>query len=157
MPSSARDSMEDLETRLGEGSLVFLASRSAGEGAGQEVVGYCICERGVFSALGRKMTTSPDILFSHYIEVLPEYRGHGLADLIRGEMVEYCCANGITTRCAVITPSNKPSLKSALRAGFRVVGTVQHVSILNGLLAWDTPWKKVEKALQQVRDRKDTV
>ncbi len=149
MPPSLRDSFEDLEGRLEEGCLVFLATRSPGLESEKNVVGYCICERGVFSALGRKRILAADIMFTHYIEVTPEYRGRGLADMIRHEIEEHCRANGINVRCSVIAPSKIPSLKSSLRAGFKIVGSITHVSAFNGLLVWNTPWKRIEKILKK--------
>lgn len=142
-----RDSVDDLARRLKQGCMVFLACpREQGKGA-PKVVGYNICERGVFSALERKQQLSTDILFIHYVEVLEEYRGRRIQQLIDAAISEYCRANGVKKICAVISPDNLSSIRAHLSSGFEIVGKVQKVSVLRGFFVWETPWPRVEKAL----------
>src|SRR5215510_8685948 len=68
IPSSIRDSANQLRQRVAQGCLVILARRSKSSGTGHEVLGYGIYEPGVFSALGRKGKVSSDVLFNHYLE-----------------------------------------------------------------------------------------
>lgn len=155
MPATMRDSVDTLKERLERGCAVILARRPRRSEAGQEVVGYNICERGVFSALGRKRKIASDILFAHYTEVLPEYRGQRIAEVISGAVDEYGRAHGLTKLCSVISPANQASLRAFLRAGYTIVGTVARVSILRGLFIWETPWERIEAALRQVEPRGD--
>ena len=74
-PSTFRDSVEDLARRLMQGCVVCVARRKRADGAGYEIIGYELAERGVFSALGRRKGVASDVVFSHWAEVLPAYRG----------------------------------------------------------------------------------
>src|SRR5262245_41352023 len=105
-------------------------------------------ERGIFSALGRKGRIASDILFTHYEEILPEYHGQRLADVMRRALEVYCRAQRVTKRCSVVSPTNQPSLRSSLRSGYTIAGTVARVSILRGLFTWETPWESIEKVLR---------
>ena len=147
IPTAIRDSADQMKKRLERGCLVILARRPHPSGTGHEVIGYGIYEPGVFSALGRRGKVSSDILFNHYLEVLPKYRGQRIADVMKRAIDEHCRAHGFKKRCTVISPSNEPSLRSDLRYGFTVVGTVVRVSLLRGLVVWETPWESIERAL----------
>lgn len=147
IPTSIRDSADQMKKRLEQGCLVILARRPKSSATGQEVIGYGIYEPGVFSALGRKGKVSSDILFNHYLEVLPEYRGRRVADLMNRIMETYCVAHGFRTRCTVVSIHTPAPLKSSLRAGLTIVGTIARVSVLRGLVVWETPWECIERAL----------
>lgn len=148
IPPAIRDSVDQLRKRLAEGCSVVLARRPHASGTGHDVIGYAINEPGVFSALGRRGRVSSDYLFNHYIEVLPEYRGQRIADVMRRAMDEYGRMRGFTRRCSVVSPVNESSRRSNLRYGLIHAGTVARVSILGGLYVWDTPWEDVERALR---------
>lgn len=150
IPLSIRDSVGQLQQRLTQNCSVIVARRPKSSGTGHEVIAYAIYEPGVFSALGRTGRLPPDILFNHHIEVLPEYRGQRIADVIRRTSDEYCRMHGFTKRCSVISPSNEASVRSTLRSGLVQTGTVARVSLLGGLFVWETPWKKIERAVQAV-------
>jgi hypothetical protein len=148
MPATLRDSVEQLKARVEQGCLVLLAYRPPRSGVNRDLIGYMLCERGIFSALGRKGKISSDILFTHYQEVLPEYRGQRIADVMRRAPEVYCRAQGLTKRCAVVSSTNEPSIRSTLRSGYMIAGTVTRVSILRGRFTWETPWEKIEKVLR---------
>jgi len=59
IPPSFRESVGDLSRRIARGCVVCLARRPRPDGHGQEVVGYEIAERGVFSALGDLVAQGP--------------------------------------------------------------------------------------------------
>jgi GNAT superfamily N-acetyltransferase len=147
-PLSVRDSADQLRRRLAQGcSLIVVRKPSR---AGHEVIGYGINEPGVFSALGRGGQLLPDVLFNHYIEILPEYRGQRIAHVMRIAMDEYCRMHGFTKRCTVVSPFNEANLRSIVRSGLVHVGTVTRVSLLGGLFVWDTPLETIQRAVHAV-------
>ncbi|MEW6298983.1 MAG: hypothetical protein AB1671_14810 [Thermodesulfobacteriota bacterium] len=147
IPSSMRDSVDDLNRRLAQGCIITLARKPKDEGGGKEVIGYSIAERGVFSALGRRGKVSPDVLFGHYVEILPQYRGQRIHILITTARDTHCLKYGLKKNCGVISPQNYPSLRSSRRRGSRIVGIVQRVSVLRGLFVWETPWERIQETV----------
>jgi GNAT superfamily N-acetyltransferase len=148
IPSSFRYSVEDLEEHLEQGCVVFLARRPKNTGSGKEVVGYNISQRGVFSAFGRTRRISSDVFFSRYTEVLPEYRGRRIQQILVRARIEYCRVHGLTKRCTTVGTENRPAILAGLRAE-TIAGTIEQVSVLGGLLVWETPWERIEDALRQ--------
>jgi GNAT superfamily N-acetyltransferase len=146
-PNSLRDSVGRLARRLDEGCIVFVLRSGDTSSKQNPIIGYSLCQRGVFSAFGHNRKISPDILFGHYFEFVPEYRGLGLKYALDETRVEYCRSHGLKTICGVISSHNIPSLKTSLSKGFRVVGILRQVSVIRGLAVWRTSWKTVEKAL----------
>lgn len=146
-PASFRDSVETLTQRVAQGCVVVLARRPRTEGRGKKVIGYNISERGVFLALGRRGTLSPEVVFSHYWEVLPACRGQRIANLLAATWDKYFRQRGVTVCCAVIALENVASLRASLRQESKVVGTVQRLSLLRGVLVWETPWPQIERAI----------
>jgi len=69
-----RDAVDELGSRIAGGCVVSLARVVSPIGAG-ETVGYELAERGVFSALGRRRIVGNEIVFSHWAEVSPPWRG----------------------------------------------------------------------------------
>jgi ribosomal protein S18 acetylase RimI-like enzyme len=150
--SSFRDSVADLRQRLAQGCVIFLARIAKQDGSGHQVVGYRLAERGVFSALGLKNKISPNILFIHYIEVLPEFRRQKIAIFLVRVTLEYCAAKGFAKTLTVGSPSNQLSAR-AFRVhpdGRQPLGDIHKVSLLRGLIVWRTPWKKIKKAIEQL-------
>jgi hypothetical protein len=139
---------QKLSGRLKEGCVVFLAYRRGSAGA-REMMGYSICQRGVFSALGRRWGISPDILFVHYEEIFPAYRGQRMQQVLSRARGRYCQSQGVKWRCAVISVHNRPSLTASLRNGFVITGIVERRAFLGGLYVWETPWERIEAALQE--------
>lgn len=146
-PTTLRDSVADLQERLAGGCIAFLVRRPRDVGDGMEVVGYNLSERGVFSAVGRRGRISPDLLFGHWGEILPQYRGQRLHLLMRAAREDYCRRNGIRATCGAIARDNQPSIRATARAGSQIVGVVRRISILRGLIVWETPWTRIERAL----------
>ena len=134
--------------RLAQGCSVIVVRKPSR--AGHEVIGYGINEPGVFSALGRRGQLFPNVLFNHYLEILPEYRGQRIAHVMRIAMDEYCRMHGFTKRCTVVSPSNEASLRSSFRSGLVRVGVVAPVSLLGGLFVWETPSETIRRAVQAV-------
>jgi len=150
IPLSIRDSPDELRRRLTQGCSVIVARWPKPSGVGHEIIGYGINEPGVYSALGRRGKLPSDILFNHYLAVVPEYRGQRIADVMRRAMDEYCCRHGFTKRCTVVSPSNIASVRSNVRAGLTHAGTVARISLLRGLFVWETPWRQIERAVRAV-------
>ena len=146
-PQSFRDSVGRLERRLHNGCVLFVLRVGNTSDKGKRIAGYSICQPGIFSAFGAVQRISSDILFSHYFEFLPEYRGRGLKTVLEEKRTEYCRMHRLRSICGVIASHNIASLKTSSRAGFKVVGAMRQVSILKGLVVWRTSWKTVEKAL----------
>lgn len=139
---------DHLRTRLAQGSIVVLARQAQTMGGGKKVVGYGVCQRGVFSALGRTGRIAADILFSHYTEVLPAYRGQRIFQLIREAQFEYCRGQGLKKLCGVATVHNRSAILARTRTGEALVGTVERVALLGGLFVWETPWERIEQVLR---------
>jgi L-amino acid N-acyltransferase YncA len=146
-PQSFRDSIERLAGRLADGCIVFVLRTGDAPSKRNRIVGYSICQPGVFSAFGCVRRISSDIIFGHYSEFLPEYRGRGLKAILDEKRMKYCRMHGLRSLCGVIASHNIASLKTSLRSDFRVAGALRRVSILGGLFVWQTSWKSVEKAL----------
>jgi GNAT superfamily N-acetyltransferase len=149
IPSSFRYSVADLKEYLEQGCLVFLARKPKDTGSGKEVVGYNISQRGVFSAFGRTRWVSSDILFAHYTEVLPEYRGRKIQQVLVRARIEYCQIHGVKKRCTAVGTENQPSIVAGMRVAPTVVGPIERVSVLGGFFVWETPWERIEEALRQ--------
>ena len=143
-PSSFRHSEQDLKKYLDRKCIVVLARLPETRDTESEVVGYGIAERGVFSAFGRTGMLPSDIVFSYYIEVLPAYRGWGVAVTIASAKDTYCQSIGVKKRYSTIRMYNRPSLLAVQRAGQQVVGIIERVSLLGGLVTWGTPWEQIE-------------
>jgi ribosomal protein S18 acetylase RimI-like enzyme len=112
IPSSFRDSAERLKQRLAEGCVVFLARLPKQNGQDRRVVGYRLAEKGVFSVLDLKSKVSHDILFIHYIEVLPAFRRQKVARFLVRASLEYCAAKGLKKTLTVGSPLNELSAKA---------------------------------------------
>jgi GNAT superfamily N-acetyltransferase len=147
IPGTFRDSADDLSRRVAQGCVVCLARRKRDDGAGYDVVGYELAERGVFSALGRRKAVAPDVIFSHWAEVLPAYRGRRIHAQLFAARDAYFRARGGTIVVGVCARRNRASLKALRRDGARVVGSVRQVSVLRLLILWETPWARIEHAL----------
>jgi len=150
IPPAFRDSVKALEARVARGCVVCLARRPRKDGGGQVVVGYEIAERGIFSALGRRKALGGDVVFSHYAEVLPTYRGQRIHRRLFAARDEYFRQRGGKILCGVVAPHNRASLHALARAGHQVVGTVARVSVLRVVVVWQTPWERITRALQSI-------
>jgi GNAT superfamily N-acetyltransferase len=148
IPSTFRDSVAELERRVTEGCVVSLARRPRPGGRGMEVVGYELAERGVFSALGRRRTVGSEIVFSHWCEVLPAYRGQRIHRQLFAARDAYFREKGVALVCGVCAPRNRASLRALQRDGAVVVGVVTRSAWLGGALVWETPWQRIEPLLR---------
>ncbi len=151
IPDSFRDSVDELRRRVADGCVVFLARRPRDDGAGHEIVGYEISERGIFSALGRRHHVSDDVVFSHYAEVLPAHRGRRIHGLLFARRDAYFRARGGRLVVGVCLPQNHASLKALRRDGAAIVGAVEGVSLFRVLRVWSTPFASIEDALRPQR------
>ena len=147
LPRSFRDSIERLARRLDNGCIVFVLRTGDAPSKRNRIVGYSISQPGVFSAFGSVHRISSDIIFGHYTEILPEYRGRGLIALLNEKRMEFCRMHGLKSYCGLIPSDNIASLKANLRMGYGVAGALHRVSIFRGLFVWQTPRKTIEKAL----------
>ena len=141
--ASFRDSVAALKARVARGCVVCLARRPRVDGAGSVVVGYEIAERGVFSALGRRIAVSGDVVFSHYVEVLPEYRGQRIHRLLFSTRDSYFRQRGGRVVCGVCAPRNHASLQALRRDGATIVGTVERISLLRVFVLSYTPSDRI--------------
>ena len=147
LPAAFRDSAEQLKNRVAHGCVLTLAFVRSDNGS-LEIVGYELAERGVFSALGRRHPAPADAIFSHWAEVLPAYRGQRIHALLFAARDAYFHRHGGTFVWGVVIPKNRASLQALGRAGSFVVGTVTRVSVLCGLLVWETPPDRIARILQ---------
>ena len=146
-PVEFRDSVHRLQRRLGQGCVLSLARYRDVNGV-SHVVGYELAERGVFSALGRRRRVGADVVFSHWAEVLPAYRGRRIHALLFAARDAYFGARGAKIVVGVVSPRNRASLRALERAGSRVAGDVERVELLGGVIAWDTPWERIDQVLK---------
>jgi GNAT superfamily N-acetyltransferase len=147
--NSFRDSAERLKKRLYEGRIVIFALKRT-EAQRHAIIGYILAERGVFSALGRKLKIAPDLLFGHYIEVLPPYRQSGVAKFLLHAMDEYCFKNGITKYCGSVSSRNSAAMTALATKSNEVVGKVKRISIFGGIFIWETPSDAIKKAIDAI-------
>ncbi|HYE90406.1 MAG TPA: hypothetical protein VEA38_05270 [Terriglobales bacterium] len=150
IPAGFRDSAEELERRVSAGCVLCLARAKRDDGTGMTVIGYELAERGVFSALGRRVPVAHDVVFSHWAEVLPAYRGRRVHGLLFAVRDAYFRDQGATVVCGVCTPQNRASLHALRRDGAEVVGAVERVTLLRSFAAWQTPVERIEAAIAQV-------
>jgi hypothetical protein len=143
--------VERLKARIADGCIVFLAYRM-GETGCKQFVGFSVRQRGIFSALGRKIPLSSDVLFGHYLEVFPQYRGQRLAQELRQFGEIYCRSQGLTKLYMVISAKNRASIQSHKHAESRMLGTVRKISLLHGLFVWETPSEDIKRALELLDD-----
>ncbi len=145
--ASFRDSVTELRERVARGCVVCLARRPRAGGGGSIVVGYEIAERGIFSALGRRIAVSSDVIFSHYVEVLPAYRGQRIHRLLFATRDGYFRARGGRVVCGVCAPHNHASLRALRRDGAAIVGTVERISLLRVFVLSYTPCDRIAELL----------
>ena len=147
IPAEFRDSVGALHTSLAHGCVVCVARRPRGDGAGKEIVGYEVVERGVFAALGRRTPLARDVVFSHYAEVLPAYRGQHIHRLLCATRDAYFRRRAGRLVCRVVAANDRASLNALGRAGHTVVSTVTRIMVLRVLVVWQTPMDRIERAL----------
>jgi hypothetical protein len=132
-----------LETRLKEGCILFIAWRRPQDGLPRQLVGYSITQGGIFSALGRSCKVTSSILFTHYSEVLPGFRGQRVVGTLWDARDLYCRRNGYKKHCGVVSTDNLPSIRSLRRLGARIVGTTQRVRTVGANLRWEPSWEEI--------------
>lgn len=147
IPKTFRDSIDELRRRVAHGCIVCAARRRRDDGAGYDVIGYELAERGVFSAHGRRRDVGAHVVFSHWAEVLPAYRGRRIHGLMFAARDAYVRRRGGKIVVGVCAPRNRASLHALSRDGAAVVGRVTQVTLLRGVATWDTPWERIEQAL----------
>lgn len=144
--TSFRDSAADLKTRLLNGCVLSVARRRRPDGR-LEVVGYEIAERGIFSALGRRMPVADDVIFSHYVEVLPACRGQRIHRLLFSTRDAYFRQRGGRVVCGVCEPQNHASLQALRRDGALIVGVVERIAVLRVFVMSYTPFDRIAHLL----------
>ena len=151
IPATFRDSVDELRRRVAVGCVACFARRKRSDGAGHEVVGYELAQRGIFSALGRRNFAGHDVVFSHWAEVLPEHRGRRIHGLLFASRDAYFRARGATMVVGVCAAKNQASLRALRRDGAVVVGRVKQIALLGRLIVWETPWPRIAHALDRGR------
>ena len=148
LPRVFRYSSYDIEARLGEGYRVFLARlHTTVDGAGGEIVGYSLAERGVVVAFGEKRQVGPDLLFTHFTEVHPAHRGRRVQTELARQRALYCRRHGIAKRCTWVGGRNRPALVALARSGGDQAAELKELSILGGLYRRHTRWEEIERAI----------
>jgi GNAT superfamily N-acetyltransferase len=145
--TSFRDSAEDLRARVAAGCVLCIARRPRCPGSGKEIVGYEIAERGIFSALGRRTPVADDVIFSHYVEVLPRYRGQRIHRLLFSTRDAWFAQRGGRVVCGVCEPQNQASLRALRRDGAVIVGMVERVALLRVFVMSYTPFERIAELL----------
>ena len=143
---SFRDSVVDLRARVVSGCVLSMARRRRHDGR-FEVIGYEIAERGIFSALGRRMPVADDVIFSHYVEVLPAFRGQRIHRLLFWTRDAYFRQRGGRVVCGVCEPHNRASLQALHRDGAIIVGVVERITVLRVFVMAYTPFDRIAHLL----------
>jgi hypothetical protein len=143
---SFRDSVVDLRARVVNGCVLSVARRPRHDGR-FEVIGYEIAERGIFSALGRRMPVADDVIFSHYVEVLPAFRGQRIHRLLFSTRDAYFRQRGGRVVCGVCEPNNRASLQALRRDGAIIVGVVERITVLRVFVMSYTPFDRIAHLL----------
>ncbi len=138
---------------LEEGGFIVVARRVSDGG---RVLGYRLCKRGIFrSSLGPSGRISPDFLFVHFAEVLPEYRGQRVAEALRIGSHRIARQRHIAWSCGGVSDGNSASLSAHLRprsgAAPRIVATIHRLSFFGERFSVTTPWRCVARALEDLR------
>ena len=149
IPASFRHSVTDFAVSLERGCVLVIVRRPKADEGGKLVVGYDISERGVCSIQGYERAISPEIAWGRYSEILPEYRGRRLHEMLVSVRFEYWRRNGVKKSGGTIEVHNRPSLLAGLRTGSTIVGTSAQVSVCGGLYTWRTPWEHIEASLRR--------
>lgn len=144
--TSFRDSVGDLRTRVVNGCVLCVARQRRYDGR-FEVVGYEIAERGIFSALGRRTPVADDVIFSHYVEVLPACRGQRIHRLLFATRDAYFRQRGGRVVCGVCEPQNQASLRALRRDGALIVGVVERIAVLRVFVMSYTPFDRIAHLL----------
>jgi GNAT superfamily N-acetyltransferase len=144
--TSFRDSAADLRTRLLNGCVLSIARRRRRDGR-RQVVGYEIAERGIFSALGRRIPVADDVIFSHYVEVMPACRGQRIHRLLFSTRDAYFKQRGGRVVCGVCEPQNHASLQALRRDGALIVGVVERIAVLRVFVMSYTPFDRIAHLL----------
>jgi len=132
------------------GSIVIFATRPVSNGSEKKVIGYRMCQQGVFTAPGINGKLSPDTLFVLYTEVLPEYRGQRVNRIMMDTTQEFCQQNGLKKLIGVILSHNQPSIKHSMRwKGTRIIGRVELLSLFSGLYKRATSWDEIKKTIDE--------
>jgi GNAT superfamily N-acetyltransferase len=143
-----------LRNALDEGSFLVCVRRPAPGGKRKQIVGYRTCERAVFRSLGVRKRVSPQFLFIHYAEVLPEHRGKGIAGQLREYVHQYARRHDIRWTCGVVSVDNPASLAAHLRAqegtNPRAVGRIDTLHFVGGRFVLATPWWRIKKGLDKL-------
>jgi len=147
-------SYSKLRKAVEEGSFLVCVRRQLPGGAGKQVVGYRTCERAAFRSPGIRKRISPQFVFIHYAEVLPEHRGKRIAGQLREYVHQYARRRGVRWTCGVVSATNPASLAAHLRAQEgakpRIAGRIDVLYFFGGRLAIATPWWPIKKALEKL-------
>jgi len=147
-----------LRKAVEQGAFLLCVRRPSPGTPGKQIVAYRMCERGVFQAHGMRKRISPQFVFIHYVEVLPEYRGKRIAGQLRDYLQEYARSRGIRWSCGVVSVTNPASLAAHLRAQQgsdpRVVGKIEVLHFFGGRFALATPWWGIKKSLDELIRRR---
>jgi ribosomal protein S18 acetylase RimI-like enzyme len=137
-----------------EWSFLVCVRRPAPGGAGKQIVGYRMCERAVFQSPGVRKRISPQFVFIHYVEVLPEYRGKRVAGKLREYLQEYARRRNVRWTCGLVSVTNQASLAAHLRADDganpKAVGRIDSLHFFGGRFVLATPWWRIKKALDEL-------
>jgi hypothetical protein len=144
--------LDNLRTWIDEGGFIVAARRPS---AGPRVLGCRLCQCGVFrSSLGYKARISPEFLLVHWAEVLPEFRGQRVAEALQRGCHRIARQRGVRWTFGVVSLANEASLAAHLRprsgTSPRVVATI-HRFMLFKRLSVRTPWRRVARALEELR------
>lgn len=150
IPSAFRDTGAELERLVASGNVVCFARRRSDDGGPTEIVGYELAERGIFSALGRRLRVDCDVIFSHWAEVLPAYRGQRIHRALFATRDAYFRERGGALVCGVCRPGNRASLRALRRDGWRVIGAIQRIALFR-ITLWRTSDAAIERSIRSAR------
>jgi hypothetical protein len=88
-----------------------------------------------------------DVIFSHYVEVLPACRGQRIHRLLFSTRDAYFRQRGGRVVCGVCEPQNHASLQALRRDGALIVGVVERIAVLRVFVMSYTPFDRIAHLL----------
>lgn len=98
-------------------SIIIIAFRQDRIESENNIVGFRICEPGIFYAPGVKIRVSPETLAIIHTEVLPKYRGQNINAILWKATYEICQRRKYKKAYGLISTHNYQSLKSHGKLG----------------------------------------
>jgi hypothetical protein len=131
-------------------SIIIVAFQQDRIDSEKEIVGFRICQPGIFYVPGVKFRVSHDVLFIVHTEVLPKHRGQRINSMLWKATYEFCQKREFKKAYGLIQIHNFQSIKSHGKLGeIKTEKNFELLSLFSGLHKRYTPSDEVKKFLNQ--------